>query len=160
MMPSSRTVKGSIRSAAIALLILFYGGIFLGCSTFGRNRLLPESGEKMAGTSTESLSAVQVMPTNSQSNNGFDSERLWGPYNDWEPAIAIDPISGNVYQLTTRYDGPEPCKRCAGPYIIFRRSVDGGATLGRRPVSDAVPQIAQRSPRSRSHATERFTPPG
>jgi hypothetical protein len=33
-----------------------------------------------------------------------------------------------VYQLTTRYDGPEPCNRCAGPYIIFRRSHDGGAT--------------------------------
>ena len=107
MMPSSRTVKGSIRSAAIALLILFYGGIFLGCSTFreesivtGKRREIPEPAP------TESLSAVQVMPTNSQSNNGFDSERLWGPYNDWEPAIAIDPISGNVYQLTTRYDGP------------------------------------------------------
>ena len=71
---------------------------------------------------------IRARPTDSQSNNGFEAERLWGPYNDWEPAIAIDRATGYVYQLTTRYDGPEPCKRCAGPYIIFRRSGDGGAT--------------------------------
>lgn len=58
----------------------------------------------------------------------LEAERLWGPYNDWEPAIAIDRAAGYVYQLTTRYDGSEPCKRCAGPYIIFRRSGDGGET--------------------------------
>ncbi len=62
------------------------------------------------------------------SANGFDSERVWSQYNDWEPAIAVDPSSSYVYQLTTRYNGPEPCNRCAGPYIIFRRSSDGGAT--------------------------------
>ena len=70
--------------------------------------------------------AVQSRPTDSQSSNGFAPECLWGPYNDWEPAIATDRAIGYVYQLTTRYDGPEPCKRCAGPYIIFRRSSDGG----------------------------------
>ncbi len=58
----------------------------------------------------------------------FASERLWSTNNDWEPAIAVDPSSSYVYQLTTRYDGPAPCNRCAGPYIIFRRSSDGGAT--------------------------------
>jgi hypothetical protein len=89
------------------------------------------SGKRRVISETEpfaSPAAVQAKPTNSRLNTGFEPERLWGPYNDWEPAIAIDPATGNVYQLTTRYDGPEPCKRCAGPYIIFRRSVDGGAT--------------------------------
>jgi hypothetical protein len=33
-----------------------------------------------------------------------------------------------VYQLTTRYDGPAPCARCTGPWIVFQRSSDGGAT--------------------------------
>ena len=122
-------MERSIRCLIIGLLTLSIAGVFSGCSTFreesivtGKRRAIPEPAP------TESLSAIQVRPTNPQSNKGFETESLWGPYNDWEPAIAIDPIRGYVYQLTTRYDGPEPCKRCAGPYIIFRRSFDGGAT--------------------------------
>ncbi|MFN8598683.1 MAG: sialidase family protein [Anaerolineae bacterium] len=71
---------------------------------------------------------IETQPSVSTVNAGFDQERVWGQYNDWEPAIAVDPSSSYVYQLTTRYNGPEPCNRCAGPYIIFRRSHDGGAT--------------------------------
>ena len=71
---------------------------------------------------------VVTQPSPSAVSAGFDTERLWSAYNDWEPALAVDPGSAYVYQLTTRYDGPEPCNRCAGPYIIFRRSSDGGAT--------------------------------
>lgn len=67
-------------------------------------------------------------PSPSRRAAGFDAERLWSNYNDWEPAIAVDPGSSYVYQLTTRYDGPAPCNQCTGPYIIFRRSSDGGAT--------------------------------
>jgi hypothetical protein len=129
MMPSSKKMERSIRCVIIWLLTLSIAGEFLGCSAFrdesivtGKRRTIPEAAP------TESMLAVQAKPTNSQSNNGFEPERLWGPYNDWEPAIAIDPGTGIVYQLTTRYDGPEPCRRCAGPYIIFRRSIDGGAT--------------------------------
>jgi hypothetical protein len=61
---------------------------------------------------------------------GFDAERLWSAYDDWEPAIAVDPNSSDVYQLTTRYNGPAACRNCPAPYIIFRRSSDGGATWG------------------------------
>jgi len=71
---------------------------------------------------------VVTQPTPSALNAGFDAERVWGDRNDWEPAIAVDRNLSYVYQLTTRYDGPEPCNRCAGPWIIFRRSSDGGAT--------------------------------
>jgi hypothetical protein len=69
-------------------------------------------------------------PTPSALNPRFDSERLWSTCNDWEPAIAVDPNSSYVYQLTTRYDGPTPCQNCPAPYIIFRSSSDGGATWG------------------------------
>ncbi len=73
---------------------------------------------------------VEKGPALSALTTGFDSERLWSAYNDWEPAIAIDPISSYVYQLTTRYNGPAPCQNCPAPYIIFRSSSDGGATWG------------------------------
>src|SRR4029079_14000988 len=43
---------------------------------------------------------------------GFDSERLWGTGDDWEPAIAVDPSSSYVYQATTRYGGPKACPSC------------------------------------------------
>jgi len=61
---------------------------------------------------------------------GFDSERLWGTGNDWEPAIAADPGSSYVYQATTRYGGPKACSSCSDPAIIVRASSDGGATFG------------------------------
>jgi len=68
-------------------------------------------------------------PLASQAAAGFESERLWSAYDDWEPALAVDPVNPSyVYQLTTRYNGPAPCNRCSGPWIIFRRSEDGGQT--------------------------------
>jgi hypothetical protein len=130
MMPPSRTRARSIRPVILVLLTVIGAVVFFGCSFLwgesiisGKRRPVPEA------ALIEGQVTIQARPTDSQSNNGFEAERLWGPYNDWEPAIAIDRATGYVYQLTTRYDGPEPCKRCAGPYIIFRRSNDGGATL-------------------------------
>ena len=73
---------------------------------------------------------VQSTPVESAAAPGFDSERVWSGFDDWEPAVAADPVNPNfVYQLTTRYDGPTPCRNCA-PNIIFRASTDGGATWG------------------------------
>ena len=57
-----------------------------------------------------------------------ETARLWSAYTDWEPTLAVDPASRDVYQLTTRYNGPRACVGCAKPFIIFRRSRDGGAT--------------------------------
>ena len=59
---------------------------------------------------------------------GFDSERVWSGEDDWEPAVAADPSSNFVYQMTTRYSGPKACNGCPFPVIIFRSSSDGGAT--------------------------------
>jgi hypothetical protein len=62
--------------------------------------------------------------------SGFDSERLWGTGDDWEPAIAADPSSSWVYQATTRYGGPKACTSCSDPAIIVRASSNGGSTWG------------------------------
>ena len=128
-MTSPRRRSKLTRIAILALLTVIGMGVFYGCSVLqeesivsGKRRLIPE-----AAPINEQVT-IQARPTPSLSNNGFEEERLWGPYNDWEPAIAVDRATGYVYQLTTRYDGPEPCKRCAGPHIIFRRSIDGGMT--------------------------------
>ena len=129
MMPSPRTRARSIRPVILVLLSVIGALVLFGCSFLreesivsGKRRPVPEA------ALIEGQVTIQARPTGSRSNNGFEAERVWGPYNDWEPAIAIDRATGYVYQLTTRYDGPEPCKRCAGPYIIFRRSGDGGET--------------------------------
>ena len=129
MMKSPRRRSKLTRIAILALLAISGTAVFYGCSVLreesivsGKRRLIAEAAP------IDEQVTIQARPTPSRSNNGFEEERLWGPYNDWEPAIAVDRATGYVYQLTTRYDGPEPCKRCAGPYIIFRRSIDGGAT--------------------------------
>ena len=60
----------------------------------------------------------------------FAAERVWSGHDDWEPAIAVDPSSSYVYQMTTRYSGKRPCDNCRLPAIVFRSSSDGGATWG------------------------------
>ena len=61
---------------------------------------------------------------------GWVGEQLAHPTaDDWEPAIASDPSAPWVYMMTTRYTGPNACgNRCPTPYIVLRRSSDGGAT--------------------------------
>ena len=52
---------------------------------------------------------------------GWQSETVWNAsQNDWEPAVATDPSSSRVYELTTRYGGPKACQQCPDPAIIFR----------------------------------------
>jgi hypothetical protein len=52
----------------------------------------------------------------------FESEHLWGPagHSTWEPALAVDPNSRWIYQMTT--------EQLPGDYLLFRSSGDGGAT--------------------------------
>ncbi|MGZ8629991.1 MAG: sialidase family protein [Actinomycetota bacterium] len=63
---------------------------------------------------------------------GWEGQQLASPTDDdWEPAIAAAPTSPWVYMMTTRYTGPNACgNRCPTPYIVLRRSSDGGATWG------------------------------
>jgi len=74
-----------------------------------------------SGLSYAELTSVDLLPSASLVTEGFDSERVWSGSDDWEPAVAADPGAPYVYQLTTRYGGTQP-------EIIFRRSIDGGAT--------------------------------
>lgn len=86
------------------------------------------AGRALAPRQALSAEAQAAVPSSSATAAGFDSERVWGSFNDWEPALAVDPGSALVYQMTTRYNGPAPCKGCKGPWIVFRRSPDGGNT--------------------------------
>lgn len=56
----------------------------------------------------------------------WSGQQLFGPGNDWEPAIASDPTSGMTYVLTTRFNGL--CNTCSHPSIMMRTSSDGGQT--------------------------------
>ena len=67
---------------------------------------------------------------------GFANETLFkSGADDWEPAMAVDPGSNWVYQMTTRYGGAKACSNkgataCPTPNLIFRASSDAGATWG------------------------------
>ena len=77
---------------------------------------------------SKSRPTFRPSPAPSPSNNGFESERLWGPYNDWEPAIAIGRTNGDVYQLTTDTTAPNLASAAPGPTSSFVVQVDGGET--------------------------------
>jgi len=126
-----KTARWLKAGTLLVVFLLFAAGVPAGCSVLQEQLKVSGKRRPVPGADLmEAEVAIQTKPTGSWLNTGFESERLWGPYNDWEPAIAIDPVTCDVYQLTTRYDGPEACKRCSGPYIIFRRSTDGGETWG------------------------------
>ncbi|WP_374687044.1 sialidase family protein [Promineifilum sp.] len=80
------------------------------------------------GRSLPGQVTVEPRPAPSARVAGFDAERVWSEHDDWEPALAVDPSSDYVYQLTTRYSGPPACPHCGLPVIVFRRSADGGGT--------------------------------
>ena len=124
------------RFALGGLLVFILAGL-VGCSIFRRNSdssLYQASGESgevrktWSGLSFFGQVTVEGEPAASLIALGFDSERAWSDFDDWEPAVGADPNAPYVYQLTTRYDGPRPCKICPLPAIVFRRSTDGGAT--------------------------------
>jgi hypothetical protein len=81
-----------------------------------------------SGRSFAKSTVVELAPRASEAAPGFDVERVWSGFDDWEPAVAVDPTTSDVYQMTTRYDGPKPCKGCPLPAMVFRRSRDGGQT--------------------------------
>src|SRR6188768_401571 len=73
----------------------------------------PEHEEGKGGKSPATISfadSIRVEPVPGPSAiASFDSERVWSTRDDWEPAIAADPTTSDIYQMTTRYDGPKPC---------------------------------------------------
>jgi hypothetical protein len=81
-----------------------------------------------SGVSYERQTVVEQAPAVSAAAAGWDSERAWSGFDDWEPAVAADPSSTYVYQLSTRYNGPKACSSCPFPVIIFRSSSNSGIT--------------------------------
>lgn len=73
----------------------------------------------------------QTAPIVAAAAPGWAGEQLANPTaDDWEPAIAGAPASPWVYMMTTRYTGSNACgNRCPTPYIVLRRSNDGGVTF-------------------------------
>lgn len=86
--------------------------------------------EKTTGSGRSFVGQIEIVrrPRFLPINPMFASSRAWSGEDDWEPAVATDPSSNYVYQMTTRYSGPTACRRCALPAMIFRRSADGGLT--------------------------------
>lgn len=117
-------------AATIAIAFVALVARFSAETTIARPAFSEDGKEKKAwsGRSFERQTVISPIPSASESAAGFESERAWSGRDDWEPAIAADPSSSYLYQMTTRYDGPAPCGGCPMPAIIFRRSSDSGAT--------------------------------
>src|SRR5262245_45361398 len=83
-----------------------------------------------SGISFKKETRVEALASPSLTAPGWDAERVWSGFDDWEPAIATDPSSNYVYQMTTRYNGPSACNGCPFPIVVIRVSSDGGTTWG------------------------------
>src|ERR1044072_2880405 len=59
-----------------------------------------------SGLSLKKRASAETTPVAS-AVAGFDSERVWSGFDDWEPAIAADTSSSWVYQMTARDKGPQ-----------------------------------------------------
>lgn len=126
---------------------LLLGVVAITCSQVGETG---ESRKLPSGRSYLATTVVERAPSASAAATGFDAERVWSGHDDWEPAVAADPSSSFVYQLTTRYSGPKACSNCPFPVIVFRASADDGATWGpdrffpitRKPQNDPQIEVA------------------
>jgi hypothetical protein len=81
------------------------------------------------------LATTAAVPLSASS--GFADERPAGydinpkHQSNWEPTVAVDPGDPNrVYQLITGINASACKGNCPGTSVLFRRSVDGGATYG------------------------------
>jgi hypothetical protein len=114
------------------LRVVLLAGIMVSASLFLNYFQERDSKErpekKWSGRTFEAETEVERVPLLSPEAHGFDTERVWSGQDDWEPAIAVDPQSSYVYQLTTRFSGPRPCGACPLPAIAFHSSSNGGAT--------------------------------
>lgn len=104
----------------------------------GKARVEHDAGEARGATdpdafersgATQSIAPRVLQAPAAPLPSGFDSERIWGTADDWEPMVAADPSSNTtVYQMTTRYGGSKVCKNGVKHCIRFRSSTDGGST--------------------------------
>lgn len=62
-------------------------------------------------------------------SSGWEGERPWSGYVDWEPVVAAEPEGDRVYQMAIRFYA-DACEGCPDPIVVFRSSRDGGLTWG------------------------------
>lgn len=86
-------------------------------------------GGKTSSDGRVRVSARATAPT-APTPSGFDSQRVFGTGDDWEPDVAFDPSSNYAYMATTRYGGAKACNRCPDPAIILKVSSDNGVSWG------------------------------
>jgi hypothetical protein len=142
MVPETRGLR--VLTTCCASIVL---AATIGCAAIhedGRDK------KAWSGVSYLKSTHVELQAQPSAAVAGFDSERVWSGYDDWEPALATDPNSSWVYQMTTRYSGPKACNGCPFPVIVFRSSSNGGATWGpdrfltisKNPQNDPMMEVA------------------
>ncbi len=119
----------SDRWALIAVAVALGGLLAAGTGLLAGQDAAPKPKKPGSGLSVSGLSASPEAAA-APAPSGFDIERVASAYDDWEPAVATDPMTSYVYQITTRYSGPAACKGCPFPVLIFRSSSNGGATYG------------------------------
>jgi hypothetical protein len=122
--------QGTLSWTLLGLLGIAATGPLAPASHEGEGKRKSSSAGGASGEATVERTPIEKTPIASSSASGFDRERVWSGYDDWEPAVAVDPGGAYVYQLTTRYSGPAACEDCPFPVIVFRSSVDGGNTWG------------------------------
>ncbi len=129
-----KAVSGSGRFIAVGLVATLAGFVAWtaggGTSPTAQEEPRPKPKKPASGLSFETQTTVSPQAPTAPPASGFDNERVMSVYDDWEPAVATDPITSYVYQITTRYSGPAACKGCPFPVLVFRSSSDGGATYG------------------------------
>ena len=134
----TRTIATSLAIALVAVTAILASGSD-GAGSLAPGRARAERIEQATSTDRRLNAAEdarragelgQIEPIVAAAAPGWSGEQLASPTaDDWEPALAAAPTTPWVYMMTTRYTGPNACgNRCPTPYIVLRRSNDGGVT--------------------------------
>jgi len=88
--------------------------------------------EALAEARARGLFGAKAAPTTRPAPGWVGSRLLNATADDWEPALATDPVAPYVYLLTTRYGVQPPgcSNHCPSPFIALTSSADGGSTFG------------------------------
>jgi hypothetical protein len=111
-------LKVLVLAASIVLVALL---VRIACTFPPSHRPHGERKDRWTGRDFLAQTTVEKRPTVSTVAPGWDSERVWSGHDDWEPFVAADPSSNDVYQMVTRFNAV-----VSG--IFIRRSADGGRT--------------------------------
>lgn len=125
-MRTSRLVISSLAVMALVITAFF-------AAQSSSSPIVGEGAEMRLTTRARTVAGAKAVPFTKTfeavpSPKGWSNQTLVGPYNDWEPAVALDPNGQYVYMLTTRYGAKMACNSCRHNGIALTRSDDNGAT--------------------------------